>query len=46
MRTKGLKRSKHFAEVICVCSLALHVLVGDGQVDDALDDLPGVEPRR
>ena len=26
--------------------LAFHVLVGDGEADEALDDLPGVEPDR
>ena len=34
-------------DIIKVSSpLALHVLVGDGEADEALDDLPGIEPGR
>ena len=33
-------------DVIQVSPLALHVPVGDGEADEALDDLPGVEPGR
>ena len=41
---EGTKNTKIAADVIQVSPLALHVLVGDGEADEALDDLARVEP--